>query len=512
MAAEREFSILLKSYNQMGPGLSSATRMISSFVSANKKGLIGLGLVAGTTAGVLMALGKRAVDLDNKMLDVKAAGSLTNKEMLGMKESIIASNKVWGVGVDKMAELSKSFVEAGGDARFLTQNMDFAAKVMSASGMAPEVLGSALGELQKDLGGTSEQYKVFISEMFNMSKASGREQTFNKMMPKMGDLLKTYKAANPSGTYEGFRKYMTLAMFSPNPESVTKIQRRLFTLLSKEEKMGKAGPLNALWKMGLTAESAMKMGPLELLRTIKEKSPSAAKALADIFGKAGMDAAGMYNNVDKIMAALASKKQDFFTTAAEENAAKFAASVERIRAAFDEIATKMMPPIEKFMRVVAGIVTDPKALKTGMQAGIIGGGSVLALGGLLAAFGMGKGGGGLPGGKGGLMGMLGGLGTAGNPMHVIVVGGGGIGGMSGGIPGGGKGIMNKVGQVGLVVGTAVSAFEVATQILKATGGYDALIEAGAWLHKKMVAAPPAGAGFPFKPDKNPNSVSTVRLG
>lgn len=485
---EREIGILLKAYNNLGPGLSQATRAIESFASSSRHLLGGIGFAAGGAAAGIAILAKEAMDFDNEMLDIKTSGELTNKQMLGMRETIIDSSKEWGVSTDKMAHLSKAFIAASNDSEYFIKNAKFLGSVLAATRGSPEELGEGLGKLQKELKGTGIDYEKFIKTVFSETQAAGREKTFAKLLAggEVSKLAKTYFATGKKD-FEGLNKMMVEAVFTPDPGIIITAQKRIMKLLTAKPehiRPGESGPLQQFFGLGFKPGDISKIGLYDILDKVHKKfgdTDEAAKALQFILGRSALDSKIMLGQFEKMEAAAKGIKINALNDQARENSEKMAASIEKMKASFTEIAVKLTPHLEKLFHAMATAIGDPKALKMGARGGIIAGGTVLTVAGLIAAFrtaSAAKGPVGLPVG-------LGRLGTVGNPMYVIAVGGGlGAGGLPG-TAGAGKGGLGRLGQAGLVVGTAVSAFEVTTQILKATGAYDALQNIGANIHKKV---------------------------
>jgi len=351
MAAEREIAIMLKAYNSMGPGLGSVSRSISMFAQSNKKVLLGVGLAAGAVAGGIMAMAKTAIDFNNKMLDLKAAGELTSKQMLSMQESMLKAGQTWGVSTDKMADMSKAFVETSNDAEFLTENMGFMGKVMAATRANPEMLGAALGTLRKEFPGTTKDFQKMITNIYAISTAGGREQTFMKLLPSWPDLIQSYKAGRPGAGPEEIQKFMTMAIYSPHPESLVRAQKKVFALLSaKKEKLG-AGPMSALLGLGIGKIDLNKVGLIEILDKVKNKFPGIndqVKALEDIFGtKLGVDLRGLLLNFDDMKKAAGSIKIDALDKQAVENSQELSSAFEKVKVAMTAASVHAMGPALK---------------------------------------------------------------------------------------------------------------------------------------------------------------------
>lgn len=413
-----------------------------------------------TGAGLIIAA-KKVGEFEEKVRRMGVQANMSSKGILELRQQILSTGLASGNTSDQMTDLAESALRTSKSSKFVTQELGFLAQVMKASGANGSMLGEAMGEIHEKTGLVGKDFESLVQSMYAFGKTTGREATFGQILGNVGPLLEQYKGAGLSTKLEDVNKFLITAMFVPNPATLS---RALRTMQTK----GQKGLIELGFNMTKGIPAMDKV--VERLKKINDVGLRNAY-ISSIFGPQNL------LNIQKLVAEYdaynkgikESEKSVQIQKDSAEASKDLSSSLNRISTVGLIIAEKgLAKPLKELGNWMEKLANDPNLDKyidritklaegfvllwgtvKAIQAGKAAFNLVTAFGGLFGSAGKP----GLPGGFG-----IGQLGSAMNPMYVIVVSGPAGGG---GLPGGGKpglpGAAGKIATATVIGAVAVGA-------------------------------------------------------
>lgn len=364
---DKEFILRLRAdISQYLGGMQKAHGANKSFIGSITKGVA----MGNLLSGAVTKIGSKMVDLamdvahfDDKMRRMQVDSSLSTAEMLKLKDQILSTGIATGTSSDEMASLASNFLKTSKDLPFVNEQLGFAAKLMSASGISGEELGKSLGELREETGLTGKEFQDMISRLYSFSKQKGVRMSFAELMPRAGELVETFKAINPKASTAQLADYMTTSMFVGKPEAVMKAYSAMLTPKTRKFMRDQLG-------MDLSKGVPPLSAILTRLRAIPNDSDRAGAAL-QVFGRgSGIAMLKMVNDVDAFNSALQKVNPKALSEDSETMAKGFTGAMNKLNGIVLKFSdSALAPSINEITKAISDL--DP-AVITGLSEAFVG--------------------------------------------------------------------------------------------------------------------------------------------
>lgn len=281
-----------------GENLINGLKKTQVEVRVLKDAVKGFSSAIGASAGAFAVyqMSKKVIELDSAMVKLRNTGHLSAGEMYGWKNNIFDVAQATGNTVDDVTKLSTAALSSSHNAKFVSQEMGFMSKMMAASGVSAEVLGENLGDISKESGLTGKAFEEMIGKLVGTSAMAGVETNFEKLLPDIPSLIRTFKA-DPSHNPAKLGEFLTMAMFTPNPMAMNKGLRQMQRTLTKAD----------LRFLKLTPKDMADMDFKKVIDAVDKATTDPQKRaniLQKIFGKGSFDIGLMTRDWDKFTAAV----------------------------------------------------------------------------------------------------------------------------------------------------------------------------------------------------------------
>ena len=312
-----------------------------SFTSTAGLMHLALGKVGGIAAigfSVYKAA-KNVMEMDTAMIKLQNSGRLTATELPAWSEQIYRVAAANGFAAEKVAELSTEALKASHNTAFVSDQMDFMAKMANATGIPVGELGKYLGDVNRETGLTGDAFKEMMGKLAAMSTMTGVESDFAKLLPNMPALIRTYLQTN-KGDIKGLSNYLGLAMFSPDPAQLNK---NIQTLVRKMTPALR-GALQLSKKDIETFDLQKIVGNIDKLAPDIEAKMG---LLQQVFGKNSFNISYMTDHWKEFTEAVATGNLNTFLELAKNKSDSMASSFQSLATAGEHFADLSLGPAMK---------------------------------------------------------------------------------------------------------------------------------------------------------------------
>jgi hypothetical protein len=368
--AEREYQLNLKLLTEnFNRGIIQAESRIRAFTNNAKRDFNALGrttktLVSGKWSmfgGVIAGAAiyetiKKVGEFDDKVRRLAIDSGMTTAEMLAMKQQILETGMRTGVATDDLTSMSSAAYKTSKNIGFVKDELGFMAKIAQASGASGDVVGAALGEMQRESGLTGKAFEDMVTKLGAFGATKGARMSLAQFLPHAGSLLQYAKLLAKTGAIKDIGRVMIEGEFTGAPAAVEKAYRTMY---------GKGKNLKLMHMLGLKQGATLVDAVQAVFKKIKPEKQQAAFAM--LFGAKSY--AGLEPIITSVKELAEAEKEAAgidFLGRANEQSKSFSASMNRLSAAFMTIAdTSLAPIMDELSKSIAKI--DPEAIKAFAQ-------------------------------------------------------------------------------------------------------------------------------------------------
>ncbi len=324
--------------------------------------------ITGMASGVaIMAATKQITDFEASLVRLKNNGTMTTKQMLELRESILDNAFAAGQSRESILSGVTSVIDKTGNMKFAIDNLKQIAVAATATGASVEDMAALASHL-------SEKMQIDdISTAFNLINIQGKAGAFTlREMAGLGERL--FGAAgflNMTGI-EDLRKFGALIQMArkgaTSEVATTAIERTILNIIDKQDLIKKSLNFDVFDKVN------NKYKPIdEILKGIIIRSKGDQKTLNDIFGSEGIRAVaelariyrktGGFDFYDKLVNADAGKAGDMMKDFVEVSKTAMFTIARLSEKAKDFADAGLSQSINELSKSFDKFMSDPEKMK-----------------------------------------------------------------------------------------------------------------------------------------------------